>query len=149
MRVAFYKGKEGGLSGFFDTLIRWWTKSPYSHCELVFDEGMDSLAASSSRVDGGVRFKQIQFTNEDWDFVEIPDELKQSAYIWFKTHVGNQYDMQGDFHFFIGPVGPDEKDHKYFCSEAVGYALGIAEAWRFDPGTLYAALKHARWMYSK
>ena len=32
--VAFYKGK----GNWKNRVIRWWTKSPYSHAELVLDD---------------------------------------------------------------------------------------------------------------
>ena len=52
MRVAFYKGE----GNFFDKLIRWWTKSSYSHCELIFSDG---IFFSADPRDGGVRYKNI------------------------------------------------------------------------------------------
>jgi hypothetical protein len=68
MKVALYKGKRGGFAGAFDASVRWWTRGPYSHVELVFSDGM---SASASARDGGVRFKRIDFKPEHWDFIDL------------------------------------------------------------------------------
>lgn len=61
MKIAFYKATRPGLQGIFNVLVRWWTRGPYSHTELVLEErhGL-SLCGSSSFIDGGVRLKWIK-----------------------------------------------------------------------------------------
>jgi hypothetical protein len=135
MKVAFYKGTHSGLPGVYNRLVRWWTRSPYSHAELVFEDGQ---AASSSAMDGGVRFKAIEFDPALWDFVPVPAGLAPAARDWFAQHDGQAYDMLGNLHFVISAVGDDKR--KWFCSEAVAAALGMPDPERFDPGTLHAAL---------
>lgn len=136
MRAAFYKGTRPGWSGLYNRLVRWWTRSPYSHCELVFSDGM---AASASYLDGGVRFKEITFDAERWDFIELRTALEPAARAWFQARVGQPYDILGNIHFVIGPVG-DKKD-AWFCDEAMAAALGFERPARYDPGTLCDALK--------
>lgn len=135
-RTAFYRGTHAGLPGIYNRLVRWWTRSPYSHVELVFPSGQ---AASASYMDGGVRLKSIDFDPALWDFVELPAQLAPAAARWFAAHLGDGYDLLGNLHFVVAPVG-DEKD-RWFCSEAVAAALGMPDPARFDPGTLHAALK--------
>ena len=135
LRAAFYKGTHAGLPGVYNRLVRWWTRSQYSHVELVFGTGQ---AASSSAMDGGVRFKPIEFDLDKWDFIELPDELALRAWSWFDDHEGQAYDLLGNLHFVISAVGDDKR--KWFCSEAVAAALGMPDPARFDPGTLHAAL---------
>jgi len=135
MKVAFYKGTHAGLPGIYNRLVRWWTRSQYSHAELVFEDGQ---AASSSAMDGGVRLKVIEFDPALWDFVPVPAGLAPAARTWFAEHAGEAYDMLGNLHFVISAVGDDKR--KWFCSEAVAAALGIPDPERFDPGTLHAAL---------
>jgi hypothetical protein len=140
--AAFYKGTHVGMPGVYNRLVRWWTRSPYSHVELIFfDDGSGDVcqAASSSYMDGGVRFKWFAFDPALWDFVDLPDSLAVPAIQWFDAHEGQGYDLLGNLHFVFGPVGGDKA--KWFCSEAVAAALGIPDPSRFDPGTLYAALK--------
>ena len=69
MKAAFYKETRPGLPGIYNRLVRWWTKSPYSHVELVVSTGR---AWSSSFEDGGVRSKLIDLDPAKWDLVDLP-----------------------------------------------------------------------------
>lgn len=40
-KVAFYKGRHR----LFDRLVQWWTRGPYSHCELLLYGLPDGTAA--------------------------------------------------------------------------------------------------------
>jgi hypothetical protein len=134
MRVAFYKSIRPGIQGIYSHAVRWWTRSPYSHCELVFADG---TAASSSYLDGGVRFKQIEFDQVKWDFVDIEgDEI--AARLWFHEHAGRAYDLLGNVGFVLGPVR-DAADH-WSCAESVAAALGYPEPWRYSPAILHSAV---------
>jgi len=136
MQVAFYKSTRPGLAGIYNRLVRWWTKSPYSHVELVLSSGR---SWSSSFEDGGVRWKLIDFDPEKWDLVDLPAELEAAAEAWFLEHRGQKYDLRGNLQFIIAAVGHSIK--RWFCSEAVAAALGIPDPWRYDPGTLASAIK--------
>lgn len=133
MRAAFYKGTHSGAAGLYNRLVRWWCSGPYSHVELVFSDGM---AASASYMDGGVRFKQIDFDPAKWDFVDLPDHLESPARQWFKDHEGAPYDLLGNLGFLWRPIRGD-KD-AFFCDEAFLAAIGVHEPWRFDPCGAYA-----------
>jgi hypothetical protein len=135
-RAAFYKGTRPGLPGLYNRAVRWWECGPYSHCELVFSDGR---AASASFMDHGVRFKEIDFDPERWDFIDLPGANEALAELWFLTHLGCQYDLLGNVHFLLGPVRDDRR--KYFCSEALAAALGMPEAWRYGPNALAAVLR--------
>lgn len=141
LRAAFYKGTHTGLPGVYNRLVCWWTRSKYSHVELIFIDSAvpgRALAASSSYMDGGVRDKVIDFDPALWDFVDVPDELWDQAWQWFCDHDGQAYDLLGNLHFVLSAIGDDKR--KWFCSEAVAASLGIPNPERFDPGTLHAAL---------
>ena len=139
MRAAFYTATQPGIAGIYNRLVRWWERGRYSHCELIFG---DVMAASSSFLDGGVRFKQITFDPGHWDFIDLPDHLEAAARAWFVANDGKPYDLMGNLHFIVGAVGPDRR--KWFCSESLAAALGILEPWRFEPNVLHAVLSH-RW----
>ena len=134
-RAAFYRGTQPGVAGIYNRLVRWWTKSPYSHVEMVFGDGW---AGSASFTDGGVRLKRITFDPGKWDFIDLPEHLKPAARAWFDQHAGSPYDLLGNLQFILAPFGQAE-DH-WFCSEACAAALGIIEPGRYDPGTLASAL---------
>ena len=135
MRAAFYKGTRPGLAGVYNHAVRAWTSSPYSHVEIAFSDGW---SGSASFADGGVRLKRIVFDAEDWDLVELPAALEPAARAWFERHAGARYDLLGNLQFILTLFGNDQR--RWFCSEACAAALGIAEPWRYDPGTLASAL---------
>lgn len=132
MRIAFYTGTRPGLAGIYNRLVRWWTRSPYSHAEIIFSDG---VAASSSFADGGVRFKRIEFDPARWDFVDIAgDEVKVRR--WYVEHEGFDYDVLGNVGFVLGFV-PDDKG-EFSCAESIATALGYREPWRYSPAILHS-----------
>jgi len=135
MQVAFYKSTRPGIAGIYNRLVAWWSKSRYSHVELIVSTGR---AWSASFEDGGVRSKLIDFDPEKWDLVDVPVHLEPAAVDWFTAHRGEKYDLRGNLQFVIAAAGHSEK--RWFCSEAVAAALGIPDPWRYDPGTLASAL---------
>lgn len=132
-QIAFYKGTHSGVPGIYNRGVRWWTQSKYSHCELIFSDGM---SASSSYMDGGVRFKRIDYDPANWDIITLPSHLEAKAREWFVAHDGNPYDLWGNVHFVLSPV--KHKSSAWFCSEAAAAALGFADAWRYDPALMYS-----------
>ena len=142
--VAFYKGTRPGIQGLYNILVRWWTRSPYTHCEMIFSDG---LSASSSFLDGGVRFKQIDYNPEHWDIIELPSELEQSARDWFEQHEGDSYDLIGNLGFVIGSV--DDSKRKWFCSEVIMAALGVTEPGKFSPSTAMPVVRLVAELWSK
>jgi len=135
MKAAFYKGTRPGLAGVYNHLVRWWTRSDFSHVELVLSSGR---AWSASFADGGVRNKLIDFDTKNWILIDLPPELEQGAEAWFRSHCGAKYDLLGNLQFLLAPI-PHSKG-RWFCSEAVAAALGIPDPWRYSPGTLASAL---------
>lgn len=145
MKVAFYKYTgHSGISGLFDKLVRTVTKGPYSHCELIFPDG---IAYGSSLQDGGCRFKQIVFDQDKWDFIELP-KLSPACISWIErfciAELGSPYDFPGVFRFLLPRIR--ESKQSWFCSEIVcaalqegGLLLGI-NAWQVHPSKLYELL---------
>jgi len=132
MQVAFYKGTKTGLAGIYNRGVRFVTKGKYSHCELIFSDGM---SASSSFMDGGVRFKKIEYDPLNWDIVDVGEQGEQNARRWFEDHEGESYDLIGNLHFIFGFVGDNR--HKWSCAESVAEAMGIPDSWRINPNSLY------------
>ena len=137
LSVAFYKGTRPGLAGIYNRVVRWWEPGKYSHCELVFSDG---LSASSSYKDGGVRFKKIDFNPDNWDFIEIPANLEPAAFMWFTRHIGEGYDLVGNLRFLFDFIR--NRNDKWFCSEALAESLGMVDSWRLGPNGLAAVLKY-------
>lgn len=141
MQIAFYKGTRPGIPGLFNRAVRWWTRGPYSHCELVLWRLADGRAVcgSSANLDGGVRRKIIDLDPERWDVIDLP-WLKQGPVLdWFMQHDGEAYDTLGLFGF-VWRRGDGDRD-RWYCSEACAAAMGFDESWRFDPNTLAAVVR--------
>ena len=137
MKVALYRATRPGVEGLYSRITRWLDRGPYSHVELVFSDG---ISASSSYIDGGVRFKAITYNSDHWDFIEVPSYRENAARHWFREHCGQPYDLWGNVRFAIG-FARDSKG-AWFCSEAVMAALGFSEAYRYGPNGMAVLLKN-------
>ena len=126
MKLALYKGK--GTVG--NAIIRWWTKSAYSHCELVIGD----VSYSSSLRDGGVRAKRIEFDPAHWDFVAIPWATEHEVKMLYAQTDGEPYGWldllwRQVFNRPGNSIG-------WFCSEWCAAALGLPAPQSFSPATL-------------
>ena len=130
MRLAMYKGK----NTIFNIVTSWWLGGEYSHCEIVFSDG---ICASSSFRDSGVRFKYIDINTNRWDILEIEGD-EETVREWFYTHSGEKYDILGLIGFLIRPIKGIK--HRWVCSEAIAEALGYKDSWRFDPCILASVI---------
>jgi hypothetical protein len=143
MHIAFYKGG----ATFFHKAVRFWTRGPYSHAELLVGEN----SYSSGYRDYGVRSKRITRDGEgritvidecpvsDWDIYEVEGFDEAKAVDWFLKNAGAPYDLLGLLGFMVRPV--EDERNKWFCSESVAAALGFDEAWRLDPNTFATVLR--------
>ncbi len=139
LKVSFYVGTHAGLPGVYNRGVRLVDRGPRSHCEMIFSDGK---SASASWMDGGVRFKQIDYTSGKWEFLDIPDptgEIERKARQWFIDHEGAKYDLWGNVRFVVGLVKDDGS--AYFCSEAIAAALGMTDSFRYGPNGLAVALE--------
>ena len=137
MKLASYKATRPGLQGIYSRAVRVVDRGPYSHCELIFSDG---LSASASYIDKGVRFKKIDYSQhpEHWDIIDLPGFDEARARSWFEVNEGAPYDLLGNVRFVL-PLVP-ESDIGWFCSEALLAALGFREAWRHGPNGAAAVL---------
>ena len=135
MQAAFYKGQKR----LFNRLTAWWLRGAYSHCELILGADTAGLAicASSSFMDGGVRVRHMLLDPEHWDVIDVGGD-PDSAWAWVRVHCGQPYDLLGLAGFIARALGHDKA--RWLCSEAVAAMLGMPDAWRFDPCSLWAAL---------
>lgn len=140
MKAAFYKATRPGPAGIYNRLVRLVDGGPYSHAELVFSDG---VSASSSYMDGGVRFKTIDFDAGKWDLVDLdPSRFDEAAArAWFAAHEGAPYDIAGNLKF-VWHWWPASRT-RWFCTSALAAALGLPPAdkpWWYGPRKLAAAL---------
>ena len=132
--LALYKGK-GTL---FNRLIRLWTRSIYSHCELVMPDGR---WLSASAMDDGVRGKRIELNREHWDLIPLPWADARQILDVFKLTEGFGYDFFGLFGSQLLPVGLHSR-RRWFCSEFCAAALGFPMPQRYSPAQLGEVVQH-------
>nr|WP_296020816.1 hypothetical protein [uncultured Acidovorax sp.] len=136
MHAAFYKATRPGLQGLYSRAVRIIDHGPYSHCELVFSDGM---SGSASFIDGGVRLKAIDYKPWHWDFLPLPLELEPYARDWFERNAGAPYDLRGNVRFVLPFIGHSAGG--WFCSEAFGAALRWQEPERYGPNGAAAMVR--------
>lgn len=135
IQLALYKAP-GDL---YDRLIRIWTRSPYSHCELVLEDGR---FASSSPRDGGVRAKLIEPDPPIWDFLPLPWVREEVVEELLQAEQGAGYDWVGVLGSQILPVGIQSKS-RWFCSEFCAQVIGLEQPQRYSPGSLSETMSWA------
>ena len=144
--LALYKGRRDGAwyqpdiaaARLSDWIIRLFTRSPYSHCELAVPrtDGQYDCYSSSIR-DGGVRVKTMPLPAAKWDLIPVRATEAQVRAV-FETTRGAKYDWLGA----TGVIARWRHDkRKWFCSEWCAMALGLANPDRFCPGSLAAYLQ--------
>ncbi|OOF59365.1 enoyl-CoA hydratase [Rodentibacter myodis] len=148
--LAIYKGKAKNLvERLQDSIIRFFTKGQYSHCELVverleqwgqYDYRPVYDCYSSSPRDGGVRCKQINVADSSkWDLIPIDNLTEAQIKAYFDRTCGAKYDWWG----VLGIVfGIKQKRSKYFCSEwCFNVIFNSDNGWRFSPNDLAIIFK--------
>lgn len=113
MKIAFHKGVTP-----WDWAIRLFSGGPFSHCELVFSDGLHF---------GARPFRKVNYihrkTDETWTAVDIPCSDGQERQIrkWCDGEVGSGYDWWGIARFVLKFIPASEDD--WFCSEICTAAL--------------------------
>ena len=124
IRIAFFKGDK---KEWHHRFIRWWTKSPYSHAEIVLDDGETWVSISPflfTRVAARVR---THVPPDDWDYLEFrvtPEELHALKDFISET-TGDGYDWPGMLLSQVLPFIIKGKG-RWYCSSWIAHALSHA-----------------------
>lgn len=124
MKLALYKGK-GSLG---NALVRWWKRSPYSHCEIVIGDN----CYSSSITDGGVRVKKIVLNPDHWDLIDLPWANATDVLAYYETTKGQPYSWKSLLWSQIFNREYDEP-RAAFCSDWCGAALKVPNPQTYSP----------------
>lgn len=133
MRVYFQKASKSLL----DRLIKLVTKSKYVHCEISFEWEEDCFLGYTSLAFKGVCSDWIDYSPDEWDFLEVPGDSQTVLKFYEKTK-GRGYDYLGVLGFVFG--NPDNP-RRYFCSEWCATVMGIPNPSKISPGELYKLLE--------
>ncbi|MDG6896580.1 hypothetical protein A6A19_00865 [Actinobacillus delphinicola] len=133
--LIFYKGK----GNWVDKLIRFFSKSQYSHCELAFKlpDGRYHCYSSSPR-DNGVREKVMNLNPENWDFIPVKINITDLVKFYNETR-GMKYDFLGAIGIVVPFLHQDKK--KWFCSEWCARVLGLTHPSQYSPEKLAEWIK--------
>jgi len=156
VKVAFYKG-EGNWK---NKVIRWWTKSPYSHAELILPDEITWVSISpflTAKVASRIRHEVHNL--EDWDFLSFELSWREPVqkyqinqlYSFIEETTGDKYDWLGMIMSQMFPYLIKHRD-RWYCSEWIAHALVKARIVQWDslqiyrtpnlsPGKLYEILK--------
>ena len=142
VRIAFFKGhKTSRLHRF----IRWWTKSKYSHAELILPDEVSWVSISpflSSKVE--TRIKEVIENNDDWDYLTFalnfrePVRKYQLAQLqrFIDETTGSEYDWVGLILSHLTPYLIKRRG-KWYCSEWIAHALVNSRIVMWDDIRLY------------
>ncbi len=138
MKIHFYKAKKGNLK---DKLIGLF--SVFSHVELE----INGICYSSSNRDGGIRDKQIDTTDKKkwvtFDFKEYVDVNSCLAY--FDSVEYQEYDWANIFLTQLIKLNI-QSENKQICSEFVANCLGLENAHKYSPESLFYKLKELNYI---
>jgi len=129
--LAFYKAK-GSL---MDKAIRIWTKSKYSHVEVIYS---GKSYGNIPGEDMSVRSRVHSYNTNSWDLVHIDIDIDYFLEFYEKTK-DYKYDWVGIFLSQIFPFNTDQRK-KFFCSEWAAEACQLCEKGkgnRYSPGEVY------------
>ena len=123
INIAFYKGK----GTWTNSIVRWWTKSIYSHAELVLPDCVTWLGISPFLKSVVTKRIVLEYNREKWDLVEIDISEEQYELVmqFFEDTQGQGYDWIG---MLLSQFLPCKIKHRerWYCSEWIAYALRIA-----------------------
>jgi hypothetical protein len=143
--IALYKGE----GNWVNRVVRKWTKSIYSHAELILDDKQTWIGISPF-IKARLVLRQVyNYDPNNWDFYEININQEQHNLIidFYNLTKDSKYDWVGMLLSQCLPFHIKEKN-KWYCSEWILYALRISNIidWKiikiFDQADLSPAKLH-------
>mgnify|MGYP003661981497 FL=1 len=121
--IALYKGK----GNFINSVVRYWTKSQYSHAELILNDKATWIGISPFIKSKITDRKNIDYNETNWDFYKIPTTAEQHESIleFYDITRGASYDWAGMILSQFLPY-TIKREGKWYCSEWILYALRIS-----------------------
>jgi hypothetical protein len=120
IQVAFFKSGKS----ISDKLIKFWTKSQYSHVEIL----VEGFSYDANTKLGLRKYAKESYDLEQWDVVSIDVDISKENFgkieRFIKNQIGLKYDWRGIFLSQFVKMGIDS-DTKWFCSEFVTKILQL------------------------
>tara|TARA_A100001391_G_scaffold140283_1_gene98333 strand:+ start:1361 stop:1819 length:459 start_codon:yes stop_codon:yes gene_type:complete len=123
IKVAFFKGD----GDWHNHIVRWWTKSPYSHAELVLPDGKTWISISPFLTSKVAKRTKLTYDKAKWDLVsvQVTEEQLNTIMEFYEQTKGCGYDWVGMLLSQFVPFCIKRKSC-WYCSEWIAYALRIA-----------------------
>jgi len=150
--IAFYKG-EGNI---LNKIVRGWTKSIYSHAELILDDNTTWISISPKLCSEIESTTPTEVDKNSWDIIslEVTEEQHKVILDFFDETCGCGYDWIGMLCSQFLPFRIKTKN-RWYCSEWIAYALRIACVidWKtikiydrkdLSPGVLYDIVEQVK-----
>ena len=133
MKIHFYKARAGKIEDKIVGLI-----SVFSHVELE----INGVCYSSSNRDKGVRSKVIDTSNaQKWLSFDLKKDIDENiCLLYFESVRGQKYDWLNIFCTQLIKLNMQSED-KQICSEFVANCLGLENAYKYSPESLFYKLK--------
>jgi hypothetical protein len=120
IQVAFFKAG----NAISDKLIKFWTKSKYSHVEIL----IEGFSYDANTELGLRKYAMKSYDLEQWDVISIDVNISKKNFgkieRFIKNQIGCKYDWRGIFLSQFVNMGIDS-DNKWFCSEFVTKILQL------------------------
>lgn len=141
LKIAFYKGDPGCLH----KIIRWWTKSKYSHAELIMPDGKTWVSISpflNSKV--STRNREVLKHPDRWDYLTFDLNWRKPVREYQVTQLnkfiseteGCKYDWFGMLLSQASPFLIKRRD-RWYCSEWIAHALVNSRIVMWDDVKIY------------
>lgn len=132
IRVAFYKGGQGWIH----RVIRWWTRSEYSHAELIMPSG--EWVSISPFLAKRVQSRAAPEEDGEWDYIdiEVTEKKIESLQRFYELTKGHKYDWVGMVLSQLLPFHIKARG-RWYCSEWITYALRISGILKWDKVQIY------------
>lgn len=151
IKIAFFKG---GNERWLHRFVKWWTRSKYSHVELLLND--ETWVSISPFIRARVETKIVlNYSEADWDFIEfsISETQIRALKDFVAETTGDGYDWPGMLLSQIMPFIIKSRG-KWYCSSFIAHCLayssviklrrlGLYEIPDLHPGKLYGILSKA------
>mgnify|MGYP003611564671 CR=1 FL=1 len=138
IKIHFYKARAGKIGDKIVGLV-----SVFSHVELE----INGVCYSASNRDGGVRSKVIDTSNKQkWVSFDLKKDIDVNRCLsYFESVKGQKYDWLNIFFSQIFKLNI-QSEKKQICSEFVGNCLGLENAYKYSPESLFYELKELNYI---
>lgn len=138
IKIHFYKARNGKIRDKIVGLV-----SVFSHVELE----INGVCYSASNRDGGVRSKVIDTSNaQKWLSFDLKKDIDENiCLLYFESVRGQKYDWLNILLTQLIKLDI-QSDNKQICSEFVANCLGLENAHKYSPESLFYKLKELNYI---